>query len=107
MDRDGQSWDRRSPAVTEGTLARPDAARKRTTRGRASEDWQGALAIFFLATCCLLPLFLVSLGAWFATLSPGFSGSLWLFIAGVAIAAIGLALWRRRRRRGCSTEEGS
>ncbi len=99
MDRNGQSWNVLPPAVAEGTGARPDALEEGTARERRSEDWQGALLIFFLAICCLLPLFLVALGAWLSTLSPGALGSLWLLVAGIAIAALGLALWRHRRRR--------
>ena len=99
MDRDRQSLNLQSPGAPECAGTRLQAGQEGTARGNASEDWQGALLIFFLAACCLLPLFLISLGAWLSTLSLGSSGSLWLLIAGVAIAALGLALWRRRRRR--------
>jgi hypothetical protein len=93
MDRDRQSLNPQSPGAPEGAGARLRAGQEDTARGNPSEDWQGALLIFFLAACCLLPLFLVALGAWLSTLSLGSSGSLWLLLAGVAIAALGLGLW--------------
>jgi LPXTG-motif cell wall-anchored protein len=104
MDRDRRNVSFQPPGAPERADTRPQAGQEHAARGSGTGDWQGALLIFFLAVCCLLPLFLVSLGAWLSTLGLGSSGSLWLLIAGVAIAALGLALWRRRRRRVCTPE---